>query len=62
MISNDLSIISKIHDLYETIFDYFIEIRMKPHNFEKKSEENGLSDIIQKVINDSDPCHNLITI
>ena len=60
MISNDSSIMSKIQDLYEGIFDYFNEIRTQPQNFEKKSEEHGVTDIIQKVINDSYPCHNLI--
>ena len=60
MISNDSSIMSKIQELYEIIFDYFNEIRTQPQNFEKKSEEHGVSDIIQKIINDSNPCHNLI--
>ena len=53
--SNDSSIMSKIQELYESIFDYFNEIRTEPQNFEKISERHGVSDIIQKVINDSNP-------
>ena len=60
MISNDSSVMSKIQELYESIFDYFNEIRTEPQKFEKISEKYGVSDIIQKVINDSNPCHNLI--
>lgn len=60
MISNDSSIISDNQNLYEIIFEYFNKIRTQPQNFEKKSEEHGVSDIIQKVINDSNPRNNLI--
>ena len=60
MISNDSSIMSKIQELYESLFDYFNEIRTEPQNYEKIAEKHGVSDIIQKVINDSNPCHNLI--
>lgn len=60
MISNDSSKMSIIQELYETIFDYFNEIRIKPQNYEKIAEKHGVSDIIQKVINDSIPCNNLI--
>ena len=60
MISNDSSIMSKTQELYESIFDYFNEIRTEPKKFEKIAEKHGVSDILQKVINDSNPCHNLI--
>ena len=60
MISNDSSIMSKIQELYESIFDYFNEIRTEPQNYEKIAEKHGVSDIILKVINDSNSCHNLI--
>ena len=50
-----IHLMSKIQELYESIFDYFNEIRTEPQNFEKISERHGVSDIIQKVINDSNP-------
>ena len=60
IISYDSSVISKIQELSENIFDYFNEIRTKPDNFEKISEDHEVSDIIRKVINASNPCTNLI--
>lgn len=60
IISNDSSAISKIQDLYESIFDYFNEIRTKPDDFKNISEEYGVSDIFQEVIDSSNPCTNLI--
>ena len=61
MISNDdSSIMSKIQELYESIFEYFNEIRTEPQKYEKIAEKHGVSDIILKVINDSNLCHNLI--
>ena len=53
IISNDSSAVSKIQDLYESIFDYFNEIRIKPDKFKKIAESHGVLDIIQKVIEDS---------
>ena len=60
IITYDSSAISKIQELNESIFDYFKDIRVEPGNFEKMSEEHGVLDIIQKVINASSPCNSLI--
>lgn len=60
MISYDSSEMSQIQNLCESIFDYFNEIRTKPDNFEKIEEENEILEILQKVINGSNPCNTLI--
>ena len=60
IISNDSSAVSKIQDLYESIFEYFNEIRIKPDKFKKIAESHGVLDIIQKVIEDSNSCNTLI--
>ena len=46
--SNDSSIMSKIQELYESIFDYFNEIRTEPQNFEKISEKHGYLILFKK--------------
>lgn len=58
--SMDSSMISKIQELYESIFEYFNDVRTDPETYEKTAEEHGVGDIIQKVINASNPCTNLI--
>ena len=51
---------SQIQELSESILDYLNEIRTEPDNFEKEAEQHGVGDIIQKAINDSNSCSNLI--
>ena len=60
VISQDSSILSKMQELSETIFDYLNEIRTSPDDYEKNAEEHKVSDILQKVINDSISHNNLI--
>ena len=50
--------ISTIQELYESIFEYFNEIRTDPEKYERIAEEHGVGDIIQRIINN--PCTNLI--
>ena len=60
MLSDDSSVLSKMHDLSETIFDYFNEIRTTPYDFERDAEEHKVWDVLQKFTNDSNSCNNLI--
>ena len=56
--SDSSSDASTILELYETIFEYFNEIRTEPTNYVKEAKEHGVDDIIQEVINN--PCSKLI--
>ena len=56
--NSDDSDASTIQELYESIFEYFNDIRTDPEQYEKVAEDHGVLDIIQKVINN--PCNNLI--
>ena len=51
IISNDSSAVSKIQDLYESIFEYFNEIRIKPDKFKKIAESHGVLLIINNFYN-----------
>lgn len=59
-ITYDSSMQSKIQELYESIFDYFNEVRTNPENFKKIAEEHNVGDVIEKVIDSSYTCNNLI--
>lgn len=60
IISYDSSLVSRIQNQIESIFDYFNELRTEPENYEKDAEEYGFSDLIQKIKNSHIPCNNLI--
>ena len=61
ILSVESSLLSKMQDLSETIFDYLNEIRAAPEDYEKNAKEHEVSDLLQKVINDSISCNNLIS-
>ena len=50
--------ISTIQELYESIFEYFNDIRTNPEKYERIAEDHDVGDIIQRIINK--PCSNLI--
>ncbi len=54
------SVLSMIQDLCDSIFDYFNEIRTNPEDFEEIADEYDVGDIIQRIINASKQCKNLI--
>ncbi len=56
----DSSILSKLQELPETIFDYFNEIRTSPDEFKQVADEHGVMDIIQKAINAPNQSNSLI--
>ena len=60
IISYDSSLISKIQNQTESIFDYFNDLRTEPDNYERDAEAYGFSNIIQKIKNSDIPCNNLI--
>ena len=56
--NSDDSDASTLQELYESIFEYFNDIRTEPEKYEKAAEDHGVLDIIQKLINN--PHNNLI--
>lgn len=51
---------SKIQELYESIFEYINDIRTDPETYQEDAEEHGVGDIIKLIINASAPCTSLI--
>lgn len=54
------SVMSKIQELYESIFEYINDIRTDPENYQEDAEEHGVGNIIKSIINASAPCTSLI--
>ena len=60
IISYDSSLLSKLQEQTESIFEYFEELRTNPEDYEKDAEEHQLSELLQKVQNSGNPCKTII--
>ena len=59
-ISSSSSTILELLDYTESIFDYFVELRTNPEDYEKDAEEHQLSELLQKVQNSENACRTII--
>ena len=59
-ISSSSSTILELLDYTESIFDYFVELRSNPEDYEKDAEEHQLSELLQKVQNSENACRTII--
>ena len=60
IISYDSSLLSKLQEQTDSIFEFFDELRTKPEDYEKDAEEHQLSELFQKVQNSENACKTLI--
>ena len=60
IIFDDSSLISKLLEQTESIFEYFEELRTNPEDYEKDAEEHQLSELLQKVQNSENACKTII--
>ena len=60
IISYDSSLLSKLQEQTESIFEYFEELRTNPEDYEKDAEEHQLSELLQRVQNSENPCKTII--
>ena len=58
--SSSSSTILELLDYTESIFDYFVELRTNPEDYEKDAEEHQLSELLQKVQNSENDCRTII--
>ena len=58
--SSSSSTILELLDYTESIFDYFVELRSNPEDYEKDAEEHQLSELLQKVQNSENACRTII--
>ena len=58
--SSSSSTILELLDYTESIFDYFVELRTNPEDYEKDAEEHQLSELLQKVQNSENACRTII--
>ena len=60
IISYDSSLLSKLQEQTESIFEYFEELRTNPGDHQKDAEQHELSELLQKVQNSENPCKTII--
>jgi hypothetical protein len=60
IISYDSSLLSKLQEQTESIFEYFEELRTNPGDHQKDAEQHELSELLQKVQDSENPCKTII--
>ncbi len=60
IISYDSTLLSKIQEQTDSIFEYFEELRASPEDYQKDAEDHQLSELLQKVQNSQNSCSTMI--